>query len=348
MSNLPLCRASAAYVGGVACAFRPWHPDCAPGCAGPMHFDSDTGLPHPSLAHIPPPIGIAWVLGPLRKVSFCHLAVSTLQPTRRQTRSGAAYSPWVQDWAPLPLYAPDDFELAAHVQAAVEAESAQLDDALSGDDIDDLPIEDPSIIQGAPDTALPSGSTEGAADDASTSNPLPPAPFLNPSPAPPPDPLPIPSAHSPPIVNAAVATIPTPATPNIAASKKQLHSRKHFKERRKAARMRHHNEVHGETPSNSPIKSVALKRRSAALALKLSIRAEEDVLSAMAGDGAATQTEDAAPIETDFSLNMGDVPVARTAFVGKRLEPDEDGRHLWSRDRLIQEEGFQLVEWDGM
>lgn len=95
------------------------------------------------------------------------------------------------------------------------------------------------------------------------------------------------------------------------------------------------------------MKAVARKRRAAALVLKSAAATEYDIAAAIASDDPHITSAGAQPISTAFSLEMGDIPVAKTGFVGKRLRQKPEDAVAWTKDALVKDKGFELVEWDG-
>ena len=182
-------------------------------------------------------------------------------------------------------------------------------------DADDLPVDDSPVnpCQVSPPTPPPVAVEQsgGPADAA-----VPPAPHL---PAPP---VHFTFTHLSPSTSA-----PVELPQHKLQSKDSYRSKKRSREYRRAkraaaARTSSRTDALGDGPV---VKSIAWKRRAAALALKLCVGAEDDVLAAAAIDQAATYTEDAAPIETDFSLDMKDVPVAKADRKSTRLNSSHSG-----------------------
>ncbi|KAH9846597.1 hypothetical protein C2E23DRAFT_743690, partial [Lenzites betulinus] len=216
--------------------------------------------------------------------------------TCRQTRSGAAFSPWVCNVG-VPLHAPNDFELDSRVEAAIELQQVVEDAADAAREEDDLPL-----------TYEVSECTPDMRD-------------------------------TPPTTTVVIST-PSPPSPStaetsVAGSKEKYHSKKRSKERRRAVRSSAHTAGLGSAPiTGRPVKAIARKRVAAAQALKISIPSEYDITSTLADDDARTNVTGPEPIKTDFSLDKEDVPIAKSAFVGKRLPPSPEDAYAWTAKEL--------------
>ncbi|KAH9845983.1 hypothetical protein C2E23DRAFT_745132, partial [Lenzites betulinus] len=213
-----------------------------------------------------------------------------------QTRSGAAFSPWVCNVG-VPLHAPNDFELDACVETAAEAQKLAEDAFDTQREEDDLPL-----AYEVPASALATSSPPLTAT----------------------------------VVISTPSSAPSPASDiHAVCSKEKYHNKKRSKERRRAARSSARTEVLGNAPiTGRPIKAVASKRLAAAGLLKMSIPSEYDVKSALADDDSRTTSANSEPINTHFSLAMGDVPVTKSAYVGKYLPRSPEDAHRWTAKEL--------------
>ncbi|KAL7279948.1 hypothetical protein ACG7TL_006359 [Trametes sanguinea] len=237
-------------------------------------------------------------------------------PTFRKTRSGKSFSPWDTDFGE-PIHAPEDFELNKQIQRAVERDllRASLEGTAAGEDEDDLPLEDVrDRRQEARGLTINDHSVKLFQMNG-------------------------PASASPPNGEHLQIT--------DAISKEKYHAKK----RAKACRLKKRSAPDAAGAAGVAkrvVKDVAKKRRAAALALKLgaSLAVEPDVAAALTTDSRTTVTTDAEPLKTDFSLSKESVPVAKTAFVGKRKEQTAADREEVTKDELLRA-GYEYVPWDG-
>ncbi|KAL7280228.1 hypothetical protein ACG7TL_006647 [Trametes sanguinea] len=233
----------------------------------------------------------------------------------RKTRSGASFSPWALDFG-APVHAPADFDLDARVRAATTLEAAAEHEQQAEED--DPPLESAPPSNGLLSAAL-LHSHEGLLC-------LRPPPSESPSDSKLGEPSvqhlscshSVPPIAATPLCHEALPLINSgPASQPAVLSKEKFHSKKRSKDRRRKKRAKAQT-MGGDTPTNRPVKAIALKRRAAALALHLSAARDEEAAPAIRADGANTRTDGSVPINTSYSLDMEDVPVAKAAFIAAR------------------------------
>lgn len=239
----------------------------------------------------------------------------------QQTRTGLGFSPWTSDIGP-PIHAPDDFDLEARIKAV-------LRETEDGSPVgDSLPVGD-ELLHSHHDSADPDEPVLAAPADMAAS-PLSLdhlfdsfAKVDNPS-----------AAHAAPAGSVDVGS----------ESKKTTHARKHNKEHRNGQRDRRALTSLGLANSSKPLKKSALKK----LLTTVALQSDCDVEAALVRDDNAFPAQpDVTPIETDLSLEMEDVPVASSAFVGRLIKQTPEDRARVDVDELRKQEGWGYKDWNG-
>ncbi|KAL7284430.1 hypothetical protein ACG7TL_001720 [Trametes sanguinea] len=234
------------------------------------------------------------------------------------------FSPWVTDFGE-PIYAPQDFDLNNKIKQAVDRDAmcCRLDADAPTHDEDDLPVEH-AQIRGSATPSVNAVTSDSLASAPTASNG---GSQTSASPTP------------------AMSSAASPVVPADNISKDKFHAKQRAKARR--LKKRPLSDAAGAPGvAKRVVKGVAVKRRAAALALSASVPSEGEVAAALAADSSSATIAGAEPIHTDFALSMDALPVAKTAFVGKRLAQTASDRADVSKGDLLAA-GYQYVPWDG-
>ncbi|KAI9056574.1 hypothetical protein FKP32DRAFT_1682508, partial [Trametes sanguinea] len=108
----------------------------------------------------------------------------------------------------------------------------------------------------------------------------------------------------------------TPMLKTDNMSKSEFHNKQRSKRRRQKQRGIHE-ELGKATMKVRRIKDIAIKRRKAAALSAITARLTEDGAHALKDDSPTLPHERAVPIDTSLSLDVDDVEVARTGFIGR-------------------------------
>lgn len=136
----------------------------------------------------------------------------------------------------------------------------------------------------------------------------------------------------------AASTDPGTVGFNVSVSKAKFRAKMRKKKARNSSR---HAGV--DDGMNRPIKAVCRARASPRQILTLS---HADAAMLFAGDTSAPPPISLQPIASQFSMNMEDVRVAKTAFQGVWYNPKQAARNARQRE-YYKSQGYRYIEWDG-
>ncbi|KAI1785943.1 hypothetical protein LXA43DRAFT_1099741 [Ganoderma leucocontextum] len=307
-------------------------------------LNSSSLRPHPA------PNQLASALSAHRPYGAAHVPVLS---------NGAAFSPW-ERMLGIPLHAPADFDLGARLMAAIKAEDTLVNlettryaippsnDHPNGDD------DAPASPRARPeDSALPppnfDPSTEVDLFLARVNHAAPPLYDVT---------MPIGGDTSlvpPPPIPRSERTLKRKRPPDVATvfpsedgpSKEAFHQKNRSKARRRrkrAAASASQSYLDPDWDGDDipvqlkPLKEVSKKRRAQAVPMRANAPLDSSLPPRASGSTFDTH---------DFSLDIEDVPVARSAFIGLRMPLDEDDCKQWTVEQLVEENKFDLIVWDG-
>ena len=235
------------------------------------------------------------------------------------------FSPWVSEIG-LPIYASADFDLEEHYQAAHNR-------------CEDAPPDEDDTTVATPPPSPQVASATARMDEVDALQPL---CIL-------PDSIGLPPSScraTPPSQPQLTASSPAHSAPFQAVNSKSK-SKKSSHERRRAKRLA---EATAEGRAGSkPLKAAAIKRWKNAAPMQCVTDGSDEtgsVAEALARDNSTIRATSGEPILTDMSLEMENVRIASSAFVGERLaQTAEDVRPMSRED--WEARGHEYIAWDG-
>ncbi|CDO73126.1 hypothetical protein BN946_scf185007.g180 [Trametes cinnabarina] len=266
----------------------------------------------------------------------------------RKTRSGTVFSPWAHIFG-TPWRAPHDFDLDAHVKAASQPEYQPYEDG------DTSLVHDLLSAVGAASSSRPDPLPSCAAKNKDAT--LPPADCIVFSASPmaanaeralataSTTPSASPSVSQPHAPKSKLSPTPGQQSHQPKVSKDTFHAKQRSKRRQQEKRAQAQAQLIGESVGRRPVKAIARRRRAAALSHV--IPGSLDRTAVPAANDMTVQTGRCAPNQAAFSLEQGDLPVAKSAFIATWC-PLSAGDHVRKTCDQLVSEGFRLIQWDGI